>query len=322
MGIFRSRQGIAPGTSALSIGLAAAMLALALVSFSRHAHADPQQITRDCLYSGASETSPGETLCIRANDFNHDLCFAIEHFATANRLPPDYLARLIWRESRFRPDAISSKGARGIAQFMPGTAELRGLGNSLDVLEALRASARYLDDLRVRFGNLGLAAAAYNAGEQRLTDFLTSGALPFETRRYVMAITGHTVEEWQAPGGDLPLPLLDRNKPFQDACVALADSRRLTAPIEQPEGVWAPWGVQLAAAPRSDIARSLFQNAVRRLPAPLSGEQPLIIRQRDRDFGFRPRYSARIGRQSRAEATDTCATIRKAGGTCLVFKSM
>jgi hypothetical protein len=318
MGLFRRHSGISVGTSTVR----AAIFAISFVPFCRPAYADPPQATPACLYSGASEVSPGETLCIKANDFNHDLCFAIEHFASANRLPPDYLARLIWRESRFRPDAISSKGARGIAQFMPGTAELRGLGNSLDVLEALRASARYLDDLRGRFGNLGLAAAAYNAGEQRLSDFLTSGALPFETRSYVLSITGHAVEEWQSPGGDLALPLLDQNKPFLDACVALASSRRLLAPVEQPQGVWAPWGVQLAAAPRSDIARSLFQNVVRRLPAPLSDEQPLIIRQRDRDFGWRPRYSARIGRQTRTEATDTCSVIRKAGGTCLVFKSL
>lgn len=306
----------------LSTDAPAAVLLASLVFGSSVALAQQPDAAPACLYSSASEFVPGETLCIKADDFNHDLCVAIEHFALANRLPPDYLARLIWRESRFRADAISPKGARGIAQFMPGTAELRGLVNSLDVLEALSASAKYLDELRGRFGNLGLAAAAYNAGEQRLSDFLTSGALPYETRSYVLGITGHTVQEWQSPESDLPLPLLSRNKPFVDACVSLASSRRLGAPIEQAEGVWAPWGVQLAAAPRNDIARSLFADAIARLPAPLKNEQPLIIRQRDRDFGFRPRYSARIGRQTRAEATSTCLTIRKAGGICLVFKSL
>ncbi|PZM17181.1 lytic transglycosylase domain-containing protein [Rhizobium tubonense] len=319
MNVIRRNSGIWPRISAW---LPAAAFALSFAASAPPAFSEPSAAAPACLYSGASEFAPGETLCIKANDFNHDLCVAIEHFASANRLPPDYLARLIWRESRFRADAISPKGARGIAQFMPGTAELRGLENSLDVLEALRASARYLDDLRTRFGNLGLAAAAYNAGEQRLSDFLTSGSLPFETRSYVLGITGHTVEEWETPAGELALPLLDRGKPFLDACVTLANSRRLVAPVEQANGVWAPWGVQLAAGPRNDVARSLFANAVRRLPAPLNEEQPLIIRQRDRDFGFRPRYSARIGRQTRAEATETCSAIRKAGGTCLVFKSL
>ncbi|MGO7719116.1 transglycosylase SLT domain-containing protein, partial [Rhizobium johnstonii] len=76
---------------------------------------------------------------------------AIEHFAHANHLPGDYCARLIWRESTFRPDTVSVKGAQGIAQFMPGTAKLRGREDSYQVLEALRKSAQYLEELRNRF---------------------------------------------------------------------------------------------------------------------------------------------------------------------------
>ncbi len=60
-----------------------------------------------------------------------------ERTATDHDLPPDFFARLIWRESRFRPDALSYKGAQGIAQFMPGTAKLRGLQDSYDVLEGV-----------------------------------------------------------------------------------------------------------------------------------------------------------------------------------------
>ena len=61
----------------------------------------------------------------------------------------------------------------------------------------LKASASYLRDLRTRFGNLGLAAAAYNAGPQRVQDWLSArGGLPKETRHYVQIVTGHSADEW------------------------------------------------------------------------------------------------------------------------------
>ena len=79
----------------------------------------------------------------------------------------------------------------------------RGLSNPFDVIAALKASASYLRDLRDRFGNLGLAAAAYNAGPQRVQDWLAArGGLPKETRRYVEIVTGHSAEEWS--GGTTP----------------------------------------------------------------------------------------------------------------------
>ena len=64
------------------------------------------------------------------------------------------------------------KGAEGIAQFMPATADFRGLVDPFDPIEALKNSASYLHDLQQKFGNLGLAAAAYNAGPGRVSAFL------------------------------------------------------------------------------------------------------------------------------------------------------
>ncbi|MGV1792790.1 transglycosylase SLT domain-containing protein [Rhizobium sp. A37_96] len=303
--------------------LVAFMFAYAIaVSAPRPAFAQPEWSVAppDCV-SGPMTTETGETLCLRKDSYNHDLCAAIEYFAGANHLPPDYLARLVWRESLFRSDAVSPKGARGIAQFMPGTAKLRGVRDSYDALEALGKAATYLDELRDRFGNLGLAAAAYNAGEAGLVNFLNSGGLPYETRNYVSAITAHSVEEWRDDPPDVAAPVLDKGKPFVDSCVALAQSRRLKPVALEQERPWAPWGAQLAEHFQLDAARSMFAANIRKLPSPLNTEKPLIVRQSNADFGRRIRYAARIGRQTREEADAVCSQVRQQGGSCLVFKN-
>ncbi|MFS8046416.1 lytic transglycosylase domain-containing protein [Rhizobium sp. BR 314] len=286
------------------------------------ARAQPEwSIAPPVCVSGPMATVTGETLCLRKDSYNRDLCVAIEYFAGANHLPPDYLARLVWRESLFRSDAVSPKGARGIAQFMPGTARLRGVRDSYDALEALGKAATYLDELRNRFGNLGLAAAAYNAGEGGLANFLNSGGLPYETRNYVTAITAHSVEEWRDDPPNSAAPVLDKGRSFIDSCVALAETRRLKPVVLEQERPWAPWGAQLAEHFQPDVARRIFAANIRRLPSPLNAEKPLIVRQRNADFGRRIRYAARIGRQTREEADAICTQVRQQGGSCLVFRN-
>ena len=136
-------------------------------------------------------------------------CVMIEAAARSNLLPVGFFTRLVWEESGFRSDAIgpvTRSGARalGIAQFMPATAAERGLIEPLNPIEAVPKSAGFLAELRYQFGNLGLAAAAYNAGPQRVREFLAGTRnLPSETRNYVFRITSHSVEEWagnRAPG--------------------------------------------------------------------------------------------------------------------------
>jgi hypothetical protein len=127
-----------------------------------------------------------------------DLCNALLTSAEHNDLPVAFFANLIWQESRLRDDAVSPKGALGIAQFMPQVAAKSGLQNPLDPLQALPASARLLRSLRDQFRNLGFVAAAYNAGAGRVMQWLAHGrTLPRETRGYVLNITGHSVEEWR-----------------------------------------------------------------------------------------------------------------------------
>ncbi|WEX75854.1 lytic transglycosylase domain-containing protein [Sinorhizobium numidicum] len=285
------------------------------------ARTDAPVVPRKCLYSGFSAANPLVPLCITRENFAQDVCRIIEHYAATNDLPAPFFARLIWRESLFQPDAISPKGAEGIAQFMPGTAKLRGLANSFDAVAALGKSAEYLSELNLRYGNLGFAAAAYNAGEAGLERFLETDWIPYETRDYVRAITAHPVEDWRDnPPKSLDLAL-DKNRNFLDGCVALASTRRLREIVVADEANWAPWGVQMAAHYQKSIAQRLFLNAVKRLPAPINGEKALLVRERNGSFGARSRYAARIGRQSQAEANALCAAIRKSGGACLVFKN-
>jgi len=130
---------------------------------------------------------------------NSAICGIVERTAAQNGLPVDYLSRLLWVESGFNPDAISPAGAAGIAQFMPATAAERGLRDAREPQSAIPHAARLLVDLQHRFGNLALAAAAYNAGPGRVTMWLRgSGGLPEETRRYVRLVTGRPVDEWIA----------------------------------------------------------------------------------------------------------------------------
>jgi hypothetical protein len=125
------------------------------------------------------------------------LCSAIASVAQANDLPITFFANLIWQESSFRSRTISHAGALGIAQFIPETAIEHGLMNPFEPLHALFAAGKLLRKLHDRFGNLGLAAAAYNAGPQRVSAWMTERrTLPGETRAYVIRITGRPADQW------------------------------------------------------------------------------------------------------------------------------
>ncbi len=153
-----------------------------------------------------------------------DVCTTLVAAARDNELPPAFLARLIWQESRFDPQSVSPAGAVGIAQFMPQTASEVGLSDPYDPSEALPASARLLNKLHREFGNLGLAAAAYNAGSGRIRDWLSNRqSLPRETQNYVRIITGNSARDWTDEQSVLEVPTkLPRGTPCPD--IDAADS--------------------------------------------------------------------------------------------------
>jgi soluble lytic murein transglycosylase-like protein len=184
------------------------------------------------------------------------LCGIVETAARREGLPVNFFARLIWRESAFHSGVVSPAGARGVAQFTPDAASERGLADPFDPAAAIPASAKLVAELARRFGNLGLAAAAYNAGPNALGDWLADrGALPFETQTYVLAITGREIEDWR--GAKPPSPIApDPDKP----CLTSIDDLRVThGPHVLPlvSGRFAPWG-----APAFDRAQPRYYNAV------------------------------------------------------------
>ena len=145
-----------------------------------------------CVVLSAPARAQGESETI-----DQALCRMIEGAAARHRIPVDFFTRLIWQESSFRPGVSSRVGAQGVAQFMPGTASERGLANPFDPEQAVPKSAELLSELRSRFGNLGLAAAAYNGGPARVEAWLAGrGGLPGETRGYVSIITGRSADDW------------------------------------------------------------------------------------------------------------------------------
>lgn len=165
-----------------------------------------------------------------------EICGTLTEAAHSNDLPPHFFIRLLYQESGFRPAAISSAGALGIAQFMPETATDRGLDNPFDPLQAIPASARLLRDLYRKFGNLGLAAAAYNAGSRRIADWLANkGPLPQETQDYVMAITGWPAETWTVAQAGSPAVKLPRAAPCQQAAGLLAWNGPDEIPLPSPK---------------------------------------------------------------------------------------
>lgn len=108
--------------------------------------------------------------------------------ARAHNIPEDLFLRLVQQESGWNPGAVSPKGATGLAQLMPGTADLLGVDIN-DPEQNLRGGARYLRMMYDKFGSWKLALAAYNAGPKAVE---AAGGVPDfdETQNYVKAILG------------------------------------------------------------------------------------------------------------------------------------
>jgi Transglycosylase SLT domain/SPOR domain len=266
----------------------------------------------------------------RETDTREAMCLMIESAAKANDLPLEFFARVIWQESRFQSDAVgpvtrNGQRAQGIAQFMPGTANERSLLDPFDPVQALPKSAEFLSELRNQFGNLGLAAAAYNAGPRRVQEWLAgTGPMPQETRNYVIAITGSTVDDWAAAGRGGKMPESARHASCRELMALLKRAPNpFITQLEQRVQLAAAklWGVQLAAGFDRNKALAMYARAMKHLSAVIGDQDPSLLSSVMRSRGTRTFYQVRIGADTRPAADDLCSRIRRAGGACFVLRN-
>jgi hypothetical protein len=288
--------------------------------------ADAQQAEHESAesrpYSTESPSDAGQQGAPSADSVS--ICQLVEAAAAANGLPFEFFARVIWQESRFRSDLVgpvtrSGRQAQGIAQFMPMTAAERLLRNPFDPTQALPKSAEFLGELRAQFGNLGLAAAAYNAGPGRVRDWLAGKrTLPSETLAYVRIVTGRRAEEWRPQS---MLATLNVTVPADMPCGKIA--AKLRAPIKQvPDKPTFPWGVQLIGDHSEIKALAAYRTMQKKHEAILADYQPTIIRATASKMSVAPTWiRIRIEAESRQLAETLCSRLRAAGETCLVQRN-
>ena len=260
--------------------------------------------------AGKAPSAPGEP------PSRESICSTVQSAAAANDLPIEFFTRLIWQESRFNPRAVSRKGAQGVAQFMPRTATWRGLADPFDPIQALPQSAAFLRELRAQFGNLGLAAAAYNAGPGRVQAWLAGHAsLPGETRAYVLAITGHSADAWRAgePREQPALPAVP--------CPQVARLFTPTSPTPPQQPKLPAWGIQLAGNWSEARALASYEALQKQYPAILRDRPPLLIHSKVAGRGPAVWTRIRVGAETREGADRLCSNLKSAGGSCIVLRN-
>ena len=302
------------------IALTAVPAFAAPVSAREAADAGPATPTAAAESADRRCTADGR-VCIALASYVPDVCRAIELASAQHGIDPHFLARLLWKESLFEAGAISPAGAQGIAQFMPGTADIVGLDDPFNPAKSIDISARYLRQLTDGFGNIGLAAVAYNGGENRAARYKQQGGrLPWETLDYVEAITGHSADVWrlEPPDADKLDLRLDKDKEFFPACVTLAGNRTIRE-FQTPQRAW-PWGVIVASHPsRAGVNQQITR--LNRQLRPILGGKRVSYLQRRLSGGGRRVYTAQIGYETRNEALAFCNRLKSLGGRCLVLKN-
>jgi hypothetical protein len=286
-----------------------------------------------------------------APELTHDaMCLVLREVAAENKLPEALFTRLIWQESRFRKHVVSPVGAKGIAQFMPGTARERGLEDPFDPLQALPASGEFLRDLATQFGNFGLAAAAYNGGPGRVSRWLSGkGGLPKETRNYVIQITGKTAEHWanekaEAEAHPEALQVSDCNvQPLRTALAELREEERLKrdgypsvelanaangkklaklAAAQQPKPLL-PWIAMMTGTWTEKKVHSVYASLKKKYPKVLAHRSPTVRVAHASGKNKKksaPKTQVHLTAETREEAQQLCQSLKALGGACTVKK--
>jgi hypothetical protein len=200
---------------------------------------------------------------------------------------------------------------------MPITARWRDLSDPFEPSQALFASARWLRELWETFGNLGLAAAAYNAGPYRVRRWLRGQTtLPAETRVYVKIITGQSVDRWAACAGPESIS-------SESGCAESSTPPgigRSDPPIDQL-GSEATWGLQLIGDRSQAKALSDYRHLQVRYPTVLGLRTPVVLARRLPGRGSDTWYQVRVAEATRERANELCARLKHSGGACVVLRN-
>ena len=260
-------------------------------------------------------------------DLRESVCLMIESSARAHNLPLEFFARVIWQESRFQPGVVgprtrSGERAQGIAQFMPRTAAERGLLDPFDPVQALPKSAEFLRARRpIRQSRA--AAAAYNAGPQRVRDWLSGRrTLPAETQQ-LRARHHRAVGRRVGRSG--------KREPVQPArpnCTQLmALLHRAPNPfvqkLEERVNIVAasPWGVQLSGRVLARPGAGELRHAGEALCRGADRTRPEPPLQRVPQPRHPPVLSGAGRRRHAPGRGHLCGSIRRAGGACIVLRN-
>ena len=251
--LFASTDSSPPATTSFAYSISHAVTPLSDAVLDQIADQDGNPLDAFDESEG-SDVSHDEPVDVRVGPpralSQNGLCSAVVSVARANNLPIPFFANLIWQESNFDTNSISRAGAQGIAQFMPKTAVEFGLINPFEPIHALNVAGKFVRELYEQFGNLGLAAAAYNAGPRRVINWMAKrGELPGETRNYVLRITGHPAEAWTSPQAktDPEAALMPAKAP----CVEVAEAVKAQAEVVRVSKLMVELA-QAATAPARD----------------------------------------------------------------------
>ena len=171
-----------------------------------------------------------------------------------------------------------------------------------------------------RFGNLGLAAAAYNAGPGRVSAWLTNHRpLLAETRNYVALVTGWTADEWASSS---PPEKAETTIPQGVPCTRLANL--ILAPKQERQRIAAyipRWGIQLAAHLSESTAWAIYRDRLKRFGSLIGDREPIVLHKEIPGMGRAKRYIITIADDDRGPLDKLCRKLIAADATCDVLRN-
>ena len=247
------------------------------------------------------------------------VCDLIRTSADTYKLPEPFLARLLWTQSEFHPDAADTSGGVGVARLTSSVARDFQIDDRRNIDRSIPAAAAYVARLKARFGNEGLAAAAFNVGEDNFAAWMGGDrkSMPVPTDNFVYEVTGQNAEVFLNPSyrDQEPPPLTsaaaDRScKDMPKMGIAAqnrVDHERLWSAIVA--GSWRRSTVIRQWTGFADSHRAATENL-----------QP-SIQKWSTPLGRAGVYAAKVYTQDRVAAENVCDRLHRVGGACIVMRN-